>query len=71
MSLWDMGSSEFLERLADVLDSARSNEKVPCKDGCGTIVVYGPRCENCRRKKHAAAEKARSTKRKKEEESAT
>lgn len=65
-SLWDMSGTEFLERLADALDSSRATQVVVCKDGCGTPIRKGVRCENCRRKRHAAAERARAARRKSE-----
>jgi hypothetical protein len=65
-TLWDMGATEFLERLADAMDSSRATEVAVCKDGCGTEIRRGVRCENCRRKRHAAAERARMARKKDE-----
>jgi hypothetical protein len=55
-----MSATEFIERLADALDSSRDPSTPVCLDnGCGKPIRRGIRCEDCRKKRHAAAERAR------------
>lgn len=61
-----MAPTEFLERLADAMDSSRGSDVAFCVDECGTAIKRGIRCDICRKKRHAAAERARAARKKNE-----
>lgn len=55
-----MEASEWLERLADAFERSREQIiKVCVEKDCEIPIRRGVRCESCRKKKHAAAERAR------------
>jgi hypothetical protein len=59
-----MNASEWLERLADALDVSHAAPTNHCVESdCSREIFRGIRCESCRKKRHAASERARMARR--------
>jgi hypothetical protein len=64
-NMYDMSADEWMERLADALETSRASVHRTCtEEGCENPIRRSIRCESCRKKRHAAAERARMARRK-------